>query len=89
MIRKDVHNETEQKMMHDTLPNIFLKDVVGKFNKNFVAHQLSDKLIPLTLAGVPSVSKSFALWLLNLPVDGINVVSKFHKEISAIVTHFQ
>ena len=78
MSRKDTHDETEKKMSHGLLPILFLQDAAVKFNTHFVAQWLSNKLLPLALAGMPSVSKSFTRWLLNLPVDCINVASKLH-----------
>ena len=80
MSRKDLHDETEQKMLYGNLPKLFLTDAVSKFEKHFVKQWLSDVLLPLTLAGEPSVSKYFTRWLLNTPVDDTNIVSELHKD---------
>ena len=69
MNRKESHNDVEKKMTCKTLPNLFFNDVESTFNEHFVNQWLSDKLLQLTLAAVPSVSKAIARWLLNMPVE--------------------
>jgi len=80
MNRKELHNDYEKNMIYNTLPNIFFHDVEAKFKKHFVQQWLSDKLLPLTLAAIPSVSKAFSRWLLNIPVEDMCITSELHKE---------
>ena len=80
MNRKDLHNNFEKNMTHDTLSNAFLNDVESKFNNNLVKQWFSDKLLPLTLAAVLLVSKYFFHWLLNAPIEDFCVASDLRKD---------
>ena len=83
MLRKSMHNESEQKMLRTDLPNIFFEDATYEFEKHFVKKWCGIKLAQLTIPSVPKVSSSFNKWLLNAPIPN----ESFFCEINKITTH--
>ena len=79
MVRKLIHDDKEQQMIYEDLPNLFLEDVSGKFDKHFVKQWCGIDLIQLTIASIPKVSTYFAKWLLNIPIPNESVYCELNK----------
>ena len=78
--RRPLHTNTESTILFDTLPAAFLEDAHLMFAKHFVRQWISNKLLLLTLASIPEVSKAFSRWLLNKPIKNITIKCDLHKD---------
>ena len=85
--RRPLHAGEESTMLFNALPVAFLEDAHSIFTKHFARQRTSNKLLPLTLASMPEVSKAFSRWLLNKPVENIAIKCDLHKDESHLPSH--
>ena len=77
---KPSHAGVEHDVLFVNLPKAFLDDVCYMFAKHFVRKWASTKLLHLTLASIPKVSRAFAWYTLNKPVENEIVKCNLYKD---------